>query len=114
MSFNTISEMFLQSTGSFSDKASCYEKIDGAWKELTYSEVKILVERFAAGLSSLGIQAGDKVAIPAVCWSTSLWPIIQAGLVPVLIDVDPCTLNLSISSLKEAMTKHKIKGIDLE
>ena len=33
------------------------------------------------------------VAVPAVCWSTSLWPIIQMGLVPVLVDVDPETLN---------------------
>ncbi len=34
------------------------------------------------------LDRGDKVAIPAVCWSTSLWPIIQTGLVPVLVDTD--------------------------
>jgi len=54
---------------------------------------------------------GSKVAIPAVCWSTSLWPIVQMGLVPVLIDVDPETLNLSISSLKSALQKHAIKAV---
>jgi CDP-6-deoxy-D-xylo-4-hexulose-3-dehydrase len=54
---------------------------------------------------------GSKVAIPAVCWSTSLWPIIQMGLVPVLIDVDPQTLNLSLSSFKFALKKHDIKAI---
>lgn len=54
---------------------------------------------------------GDKVAVPAVCWSTSLWPIIQHGLIPVLIDVDPATLNLSIPSLKAALSKHTIKAI---
>ena len=26
--------------------------------------------------------------VPAVCWATSLWPVIQAGLTPKLIDVD--------------------------
>ncbi|MDP7474459.1 MAG: long-chain fatty acid--CoA ligase [Candidatus Marinimicrobia bacterium] len=80
--------MFLQSTGSFSDKASCYEKIDGAWKELTYSEVKILVERFAAGLSSLGIQAGDKVAIQSTnCprWAISDYAIACLGAVSVTV-----------------------------
>ncbi|RKY12512.1 MAG: DegT/DnrJ/EryC1/StrS family aminotransferase [Planctomycetota bacterium] len=54
---------------------------------------------------------GDKVAIPAVCWSTSLWPIIQTGLIPVLIDVDPETLNVSIECLKDALSQHDIKAI---
>ena len=55
--------------------------------------------------------AGDKVAVPAVCWSTSLWPIIQMGLIPVLIDVDPLTLNLSIPSLRAAMRQHDLKAV---
>jgi len=54
---------------------------------------------------------GNKVAIPAVCWSTSLWPIVQMGLIPVLVDVDPETLNLSISSLKATIQKHDIKAV---
>ena len=57
------------------------------------------------------LRPGDRVAIPAVCWSTSLWPIIQTGLVPVLIDVDPKTLNLSLYSLKKAILKDNIKAI---
>ena len=57
------------------------------------------------------LDKGDKVAVPAVCWSTSLWPIIQTGLIPVLVDVDPHTFNLSISSLKEAISKHDIKAV---
>jgi CDP-6-deoxy-D-xylo-4-hexulose-3-dehydrase len=54
---------------------------------------------------------GSKVAVPAVCWSTSHWPIVQTGLVPVLVDVDPQTLNLSISSLKASLKKHDIKAV---
>jgi CDP-6-deoxy-D-xylo-4-hexulose-3-dehydrase len=54
---------------------------------------------------------GSKVVVPAVCWSTSLWPIVQAGLVPVLVDVDPNTLNLSISSFKSTLHKHDIKAV---
>ncbi len=57
------------------------------------------------------ITPGSKVAVPAVCWSTSLWPIVQTGLVPVLVDVDPQTLNLSISSLKASLKKHDIKAV---
>lgn len=57
------------------------------------------------------LKYGDKVAVPAICWSTSLWPIIQMGLVPVLIDVDPLTLNLSIESFKSALDRHDIKAL---
>lgn len=57
------------------------------------------------------LQVGDKVAVPAVCWSTSLWPVIQLGLIPVLIDVDPETLNLSIPSLQAALRQHDIKAV---
>jgi CDP-6-deoxy-D-xylo-4-hexulose-3-dehydrase len=51
------------------------------------------------------LKPGDRVGVPAVCWSTSLWPLVQMGLVPVLLDVDPMTLNLSIASLKVALRR---------
>jgi CDP-6-deoxy-D-xylo-4-hexulose-3-dehydrase len=57
------------------------------------------------------LTAGDHVAVPAVCWSTSVWPLVQLGLKPVLVDVDPTTLNLSIDSLEAAMSRFPIKGI---
>ena len=88
MSFNTISEMFLQSAGSFQDKAAYYEKIDGEWVKLTFGDVKKEVERFAAGLSSLGIQAGDKVAIQSTnCprWAISDYAIACLGAVSVTV-----------------------------
>jgi len=57
------------------------------------------------------LEYGSKVAVPAVCWSTSLWPIVQMGLIPVLVDVEAETLNLSIKSLKAALCKHDIKAV---
>ncbi len=62
-------------------------------------------------LRRVHLRAGDKVAVPAVCWSTSLWPVLQTGLVPVLIDVDPRTLNLSIPSLTAALRHHELKAV---
>ena len=56
------------------------------------------------------LKYGDECLIPALCWSTSLWPIIQAGLKPKFIDVDPKTLNLSIPDLKRKINK-KTKAI---
>jgi CDP-4-dehydro-6-deoxyglucose reductase, E1 len=54
---------------------------------------------------------GDHVAVPAVCWSTSVWPLVQMGLVPMLIDVEPSTLNLSIPSLLRAIASHPIRAV---
>jgi len=40
------------------------------------------------------LKTGDEVLIPAVCWSTSLWPIIQSNLKPVFVDVELNTFNI--------------------
>ena len=53
--------------------------------------------------------AGDEVLIPVVCWSTSLWPIVQMGLIPVFVDVDPVTLNVDLTDLKKRITS-KTRG----
>ena len=37
----------------------------------------------------------------ALCWSTSLWPIIQAGLKPKFVDVDVKTMNVNLEDLKK-------------
>jgi CDP-6-deoxy-D-xylo-4-hexulose-3-dehydrase len=48
--------------------------------------------------------AGDEVLVPAVCWSTSVWPLLQHGLRPVFVDVDPGTLNLDVADLSRRIT----------
>ena len=58
------------------------------------------------------LKRGDEVLIPSLCWSTSLWPIIQSGLKPVFVDVDPGTLNLDLKDLKKKITK-KTKALVL-
>ena len=34
------------------------------------------------------VKSGDSFLIPALCWSTSLWPLVQCGLKPVFIDIN--------------------------
>ena len=34
------------------------------------------------------VNKGDSFIIPSLCWSTSLWPLIQCGLKPIFVDVD--------------------------
>jgi CDP-4-dehydro-6-deoxyglucose reductase, E1 len=51
------------------------------------------------------LKVGDECLIPALCWSTSLWPIIQAGLNPKFIDVDLNTFSPSLETIKKNITK---------
>ncbi len=47
---------------------------------------------------------GDEVVVPAVTWSTTLWPVAQMGAVPVLADVDPATLNVTVEAVERALS----------
>ena len=53
---------------------------------------------------------GDKVIVPNICWSTSVWPIIQMNLQPVFVDIDPNTMNMDIEDLRKKITPD-VKGI---
>ena len=56
------------------------------------------------------LKPGDEVLIPSLCWSTSLWPIIQSGLKPKFVDIDLDSLNINLNDLKKKITK-KTKAI---
>lgn len=58
------------------------------------------------------LQPGDEVIVPALSWSTTVWPIVQHGLVPVIVDIDRATLNLDPSELERAVSD-KTRGIML-
>ena len=50
------------------------------------------------------LRDGDEVLVPAVCWSTSVWPLLQMRLKPVFVDVDTTTLNVDMAALKGKLT----------
>ena len=56
------------------------------------------------------LKSNDECLIPAICWSTSLWPIIQAGLKPKFVDVNLETFNIDLNDLKKKITK-KTKAV---
>jgi CDP-6-deoxy-D-xylo-4-hexulose-3-dehydrase len=57
-----------------------------------------------------GLKPGDEVIVPALSWSTTLWPLIQLGLVPVIVDIDPATLNIDPSAIERAVGP-KTRGV---
>ncbi len=50
------------------------------------------------------LRPGDEVIVPAVTWATTISPILQHGCVPVLVDIDPQTLNLRPEDLELALS----------
>lgn len=56
------------------------------------------------------LKKNDECLIPAICWSTSLWPIVQAGLKPKFVDVNLDNFNFDIEKLEKKITS-KTKAI---
>ena len=49
------------------------------------------------------LAAGDEVIVPAVAWSTTYFPLVNAGLVPVLVDVDLDTFTIDPEAAARAV-----------
>ncbi len=50
------------------------------------------------------IKPGDEIITPAVTWATTVWPIINCGAVPVLVDVNLETFNINTEEIEKAIT----------
>lgn len=58
--------------------------------------------RYSKGLA---IPEGSQIIVPAVSWSTTYYPVSQAGFELRFVDVDKFTLNLDINQVEEAITE---------
>ena len=56
------------------------------------------------------LKRDNEFLIPVLCWSTSLWPLVQAGLKPRFVDVDVNNFNMDMNEFKKKLTK-RIKAI---
>jgi len=59
-------------------------------------------------LSEKKIPTKGEVLLPAVCWSTSLWPIIQNNLKPIFVDVELDTFNIDLDQLEKKISKNTV------
>jgi CDP-6-deoxy-D-xylo-4-hexulose-3-dehydrase len=54
------------------------------------------------------LNPGDSVLVPAIAWPTTIWPLIQLGLNPLFVDVDPQTLALDLVAAQELIDSSRI------
>jgi len=51
---------------------------------------------------------GDGILVPAIAWPTTIWPVIQLGLIPLFVDVDPKTLSIDLIKAQELIDNSRI------
>lgn len=49
-------------------------------------------------------RVGDEIVIPALCWPTTLTPLVNLRLQPVFCDIDLDSLNLSVATIEKVRT----------
>ncbi len=59
------------------------------------------------------LNPGDSVLVPAIAWPTTIWPLIQLGLNPLFVDVDPKTIALDLIAAQKLIdsTRIPVRGI---
>jgi CDP-6-deoxy-D-xylo-4-hexulose-3-dehydrase len=53
------------------------------------------------------LKPGDLVGFSAVTWATNVMPLIQLGLIPIPIDINIETLNISSEKIEKVLIEHK-------
>jgi len=61
-------------------------------------------------LGDSAIKPGDEVIVPAVTWSTTIFPVINIGATPVLVDVQLEDFSIKLDDIEKAVTE-KTKAI---
>ncbi|MGW1076172.1 DegT/DnrJ/EryC1/StrS family aminotransferase [Streptomyces sp. NPDC002537] len=56
-------------------------------------------------LEALGVGAGDEVLVPGLTWVACASSVLRVGAVPVLVDVEPDTLCMSVAAAEAALTE---------
>jgi CDP-6-deoxy-D-xylo-4-hexulose-3-dehydrase len=69
------------------------------------SSANLLAIASLASQNNCKLKPGDEVIVPAVSWSTTIWPLIQYGLIPVIVDVGVETFNIDVEKIKSAITE---------
>ena len=98
----TIPNFFEENVKKYSDNAYLWEKTGTEYKGTTYSQVKVLVEKFAAGLLSLGVQKGDRIAL--LSEGRNAWVVCEIGMLNIGAINIPLSVKLAEDEIRYRLT----------
>jgi CDP-6-deoxy-D-xylo-4-hexulose-3-dehydrase len=102
LSFGSECEKFEQSFAKFQERKHAIFVNSGSSANLA------LIQAYM----NLGIlEKGEQVGVSALTWSTNVMPLIQLGLVPIPIDIELDTLNVSSRTLEKALTGNDLQAV---
>ena len=78
MAERTMIQMLETSAVKYADNVLMYEKKDEKFESTTYKEIRNYVHQFAAGLMSMGIRKGDRIAL--ISEGRNAWLISELGI----------------------------------
>ena len=70
----------------------------------------LMLSVLTSKLTENNLNKGDEIILPSLTWSTTVWPVIQMGLIPVYVDCDVNTFNMDTNKIEEAVS-NKTKAI---
>lgn len=88
----TIIDFVEKYSHKFADHVYLREKVDGAWKEITQEQTRETAYRIGAGLMSLGLEKGDKIAL--LSESRAMWILAELGAMYAGATDVPLSVNL--------------------
>lgn len=82
----------------------------------TYTQAKHAIgvssgtDALVIAMQAMGLETGDEVITPAHTFIATVEPMMQLGLKPVFVDIDPETFNIDVNKIEAAITE-KTKAI---
>ena len=95
---STVCHKFLETSTKYSNRLAIMYKRGGRWNELDWSAYRALVQSIAAGLQTLGVRKGDRIAIVSntrLEWAATDFAILGLGAVTVPIYQNSTNEDLS-------------------
>ncbi len=93
----------------FPNEGKFADKFEGKIEKLTGAKHAVAVTSGTSGiflaLKAIGVGRGDEVIVPDLTFIATANAVELCGAKPVLVDIDPVTLNISLESAKKAVTE---------
>lgn len=108
---NAVLETLLSTYTTMGKKTKDFEKqyadyVGGEYGIMTNSGSSnnlLTISALANPVTREHLKPGDEVIVPALSWSTTVWPVVQNNLMPVFVDCDLHDLNLDLNKLEQAI-----------